>query len=164
MELPISFFLDYAWNPDNWTVDKMSNYSYIWAKQQFGEKYASEIADILDKYTKYNNRRKPELLSPNTYSLIDYQEAETIVLEYNLLLKRAKSIYQKLPNEYKDAFYQLVLFVLDCTKPIYAPITEIRVIITIIVNIKTVPFLYFASRILYLLLKLLISFSVLLLS
>ncbi|MFC7669511.1 glycosyl hydrolase 115 family protein [Hymenobacter humi] len=60
MELPISFFLDYAWNPDKIKADQVAAYTQRWAAQQFGPTYAGEIGDILAKYAKYNARRKPE--------------------------------------------------------------------------------------------------------
>lgn len=109
MEFPISFFLDYAWNPESMPLEKMIQYSQNWAEKQFGKKYSKEIGEILIKYTKYNSRRKPELLSPETYSLVNYREFETIVNDYNDLLKKAKKINDQIPSEYKDAYYQLVL-------------------------------------------------------
>ena len=109
MELPITFFLDYAWNPRNFPEDRMAHYTEDWAAKQFGPEYANEIAHLLDKYTKYNGRRKPELLDQKTYSLIHYNEAERIVKEYSELVELAESIYDKIDGEYRDAYYQLVL-------------------------------------------------------
>jgi hypothetical protein len=110
MELPISFFLDFAWDPDAWTADNLDDYHRLWAAQQFGEEQAGEIGEILALYTKYNARRHPEMLSPELYSLTNYREAETVVADYNALAARAKAIYATLSEEDKDAFYQLVLF------------------------------------------------------
>ncbi|HEX6430221.1 MAG TPA: glycosyl hydrolase 115 family protein, partial [Niastella sp.] len=110
MELPISFFLDYAWAPSKYTRDRSREYTIAWAKQQFGETYASRITPLLLRYTQYNSRRKPELLAPDTYSQVNYQEAEKVVRDYNKLVSHAERIDQLLPAEYKDAFYQLVLF------------------------------------------------------
>jgi hypothetical protein len=110
MELPTQFFLDYAWNLDKWPAKKLPEYIKLWAKQQFGEEYACEIADILSKYTKYNGRRKPESIDSLTYSLTDYREAERIVADYNEIAYKSEKIYKKLPSDYKDAYYQLVLF------------------------------------------------------
>ena len=110
MELPISFFLDYAWSPDSWPEERMEQYSYLWAKQQFGEFFTRDIADILLAYPSYNSRRKPELLSPETYSLVNFHEASTVMKAYNRLVHLSDSIYQAVPAEYKAAFYQLVLF------------------------------------------------------
>lgn len=109
MELPISFFLDYAWNPDEWPKERLPEYTQNWAAEQFGSEYAPEIARMLDLYTKYNGRRKPELLSPETYSLTDFREFERVVEDYNQLARESESLNGKLPSEQKDAFYQLVL-------------------------------------------------------
>lgn len=109
VELPISFFLDYAWNPDQWPKEQLSQYTRNWAAEQFGSEYAPEIARMLDLYTKYNGRRKPELLSPETYSLSNFQEFERVVEEYNQLAREAEALNEKIPSAQKDAFYQLVL-------------------------------------------------------
>ncbi|HEX5653984.1 MAG TPA: glycosyl hydrolase 115 family protein, partial [Chitinophagaceae bacterium] len=109
MEFPISFFLDYAWNPEKISADDLGKYSQQWAVEQFGRQYAREIAGILAKYGKYNSRRKPELLDANTYSLHNYNEFETVVKEFKTLLEKAEHINQQLPAEYRDAYFQLVL-------------------------------------------------------
>ncbi|MEX0720477.1 MAG: glycosyl hydrolase 115 family protein [Balneolaceae bacterium] len=110
MEYPISFFLNFAWAPDSMTIDKMNDYPQKWAKNQFGNQYAGKIGEILTTYTQYNSRRKPELLSPETYSLFNFNEAGRVVEDYNQLVKKAEGINNQIPEEYKDAYYQLVLF------------------------------------------------------
>jgi hypothetical protein len=109
MEFPIEFFLDYAWNPHAWPAERLDEYTRLWAAEQFGDEHAAAIADILAKYTRYNARRKPELLDPDTYSLANYREAETVVDDYNRLLDEAEHINAALPAEYRDAYFQLVL-------------------------------------------------------
>jgi hypothetical protein len=114
VELPISFFLDYAWNPSAIPADGVAAYTQRWASQQFGPKHAADIADILAKYAKYNGRRKPELLDANTYSLATGEWAR-VVAEYNALATRAEAINQKLPAAARDAYFELVLHpVLAC--------------------------------------------------
>ena len=110
MEFPIQFFLDYAWDPGQWPAERLPEYTRLWAEQQFGKEHAAEIAEIITAYTNFNSRRKPELLSPETYSLTYYHEAERVVSEYNKLAERARRLFDTLPAEQKDAFYQLVLF------------------------------------------------------
>ncbi|HEV8272634.1 MAG TPA: glycosyl hydrolase 115 family protein, partial [Chitinophagaceae bacterium] len=114
MEFPISFWLDYAWDPERIGADDLKSYTEKWAAGQFGNQYAKEIADIISKYSKYNGRRKPELLDANTYSLGNYDENGNgefgaIVEEYNHLLVTAEKINNGLSPEYRDAFFQLVL-------------------------------------------------------
>ncbi len=110
MELPISFFLDFAWNPEKLRSDDLPQYYTQWTAQQFGDEHAEEIGKILCLYTKYNARRTPEMLEPFTYNIINYREADRIVEEYKNLEDRAQKIYNALPEEYQSAFYQLVLF------------------------------------------------------
>ena len=109
MEFPITFFLDYAWAPDAIPATQLKQYTVDWCVKQFGADYASETADILDYYTKYNGRIKPELLNERTYSLVNYQEFENVVHDYKQLETRARHIYNLLPAPQKDAYYQLVM-------------------------------------------------------
>ncbi|HTQ26513.1 MAG TPA: glycosyl hydrolase 115 family protein, partial [Puia sp.] len=109
MEFPISFFLDYAWNPRRWNEDNLSAFYTNWCTNQFGEKYAKQIGHIIQQYTQFNARRKPELLSPETYSLENYQEADQVVSAWHQLLAEAEKINAALPDAYRDAFFELVL-------------------------------------------------------
>lgn len=108
MEFPISFFLDYAWSPGKWPAEKLDDYTRRWAAQQFGPAHAAEIAKMLTLYTKYNGRRKPELLDQNTYSITNYREFERIVADYNKLRDEARSLSKKIAPQYRDAYYELV--------------------------------------------------------
>jgi hypothetical protein len=109
MEFPIAFWFDYAWAPDRIKATDLQKYTEQWAAAQFGSKHAAEIADIISKYSKYNGRRKPELLDANTYSLTNYNEAARVTNDYNALLAKAEKINADMPAAYKDAYYQLVL-------------------------------------------------------
>jgi hypothetical protein len=110
MELPIDFFLNMAWKPKNWPKEKISEFTKLWAERQFGPQFAQEIAEILSKYTKYNGRRKPELLEPSTFSLVNYREADTVFADFQAVAAKAEEIYGKLPESQRDAFFELVLY------------------------------------------------------
>lgn len=110
MEFPTEFFLDYAWNPDYWNANNLGDYYSQWAKENFDGQFTNEIATILKLYTKYNSRRKPELLNATTYSLTHYNEAEKVLSDYKELAKKAQEINDQLQPEYKDAYYQLILY------------------------------------------------------
>jgi len=115
MDYPISFFLDLAWNPDGMTNESMDTYAEWWASKQFGPEFAEEIGNILTEYTRFNSRRKPELLEPGTYSLVHHREAERVVAEYNELVGKAENIMDRLPEEYHDAYYQLVMYPVEAS-------------------------------------------------
>jgi hypothetical protein len=109
MEFPISFFLDYAWNPEKIGADDLKKYTQQWATEQFGPANAYSIADMISLYSKYNGRRKPELLDANTYSVGNFYEAGSHTASYNALAAYAEQLYSKLQPEYRDAYFQLVL-------------------------------------------------------
>lgn len=119
MELPISFFLDYAWNPVSIGPDDIQAYTIEWNARQFGPAFAREIAAITASYLKINGRRKPELLDARTHSLENYNEAQRVTNEYQELLKRAEKINGALPENYKAAYYQLVLHPVQACANLY---------------------------------------------
>jgi hypothetical protein len=109
-EFPLEYFMNLAWDSDRWTNDNLDEFTRLWAEREFGPEYAGDIADIISKYTKFNGRRKPEMLAPDTYSLVNYSEAENVVADFKTIADRAQEIYDQLPAGRRDAFYELVLF------------------------------------------------------
>lgn len=110
MEFPISFFLDYAWDPENFNLSNLESYTINWVKKQFGNAHAVEIAALMQSYSTMVSRRKPELLGPETWSLNHFNEANRVLKEYKNLELQATAIEKKLSKSYKSAFYQLVLY------------------------------------------------------
>ncbi|UUL81209.1 glycosyl hydrolase 115 family protein [Sphingomonas qomolangmaensis] len=107
MELPTSFFLDMAWDPAAMTVDKMAGYHQAWATEQFGAAPAAAIASILDRTTRYLARQKPELWSPDSWSLTD-GTADRVLAEWAALDRDVAAVRPKVAPGASDAFYQLV--------------------------------------------------------
>ena len=120
MEFPISFFLDFAWNPDAIPAEGLMDYTEDWAGEQFGTRYAAEIGYLIDQYSKFAGRVKPELLHAGTYSLVNYAEWQRVLAEYRSLLSRAERLQPVLDNEAQDAFYQLVLHPIQAMCNLYA--------------------------------------------
>ena len=110
MEFPIEFFMTYAWNPEKWPYENLKEYTRLWAEREFGEQYSAEIANLISGYTKYNNCVKPEYLSKDTFSLVNYNEAESVSKKWQNLINKAENIYSQLPEEKKASFFQLVLW------------------------------------------------------
>ncbi|QXU42229.1 glycosyl hydrolase 115 family protein [Pedobacter sp. D749] len=118
MEIPIEFFLRMAWNPKAMSREKLSGFLLQWATREFGSGQAKEIADLVRLYSKYTTRRKPELLAPETFSLINFSEAQRVAMEWSALSDRAEQVNNKLPQQYKDAFYQLVRYPIQAMKTV----------------------------------------------
>ncbi|KAG6914160.1 hypothetical protein DXG01_002012, partial [Tephrocybe rancida] len=81
-----------------------------WAQREFGvsSAVAETVVDIVGKLSRFNSRRKPELLNATTYSLINYREAETTLADWATIKAASTKIYNSLSSSYKPAFFQLV--------------------------------------------------------
>ena len=75
-ELSTEFFLTYGWNTSRWNHANLDTFVQGWAQRDFSidENDAALVAEIMGNLTRWNARRKPELLNGTTYSLIDYRE------------------------------------------------------------------------------------------
>src|SRR5690606_13351064 len=60
MEVPIDFFLNYAWNPARWPANSTDAFHRAWAEREFGQAHAREVAALVAGYTRLNGLRKPE--------------------------------------------------------------------------------------------------------
>ena len=107
-EMPISAFLDQAWDPDAADLEWVKQYPARWAAEQFGTAHAAEIASIITDYTRINARRKPELIDADTWSLVHDREAERVLAEWDALAGRTRALAAKIPAHQRDAWYQLV--------------------------------------------------------
>ncbi|MGA9474673.1 MAG: glycosyl hydrolase 115 family protein, partial [Terriglobales bacterium] len=110
MEFPTEFFLSMAWNPHRWPKEKLTEYTRLWAEREFGPQSAAAIAGIVSSYTKLNGARKPELLDASTFGLVDYQEADRVLGEWQSITSDAEKIYTSLPENMRDAFFELVFY------------------------------------------------------
>ncbi len=141
-ELPLDFFLDYAWNPDLIGVEDIPAWEEKWAGRQFGPTYAKEIAEVLSDYGKLQSDRKPELtnrkitLNPDAditadpgnaviyedgtpFSLTNYREMERVVAQWQALARKAEKIKSALPEAFQDAYYQLVYYQVKASALMY---------------------------------------------
>ena len=108
MELPIEFFLRMAWNPSAIRKENIAGWTRRWAAREFGPEHAAEIADLVSSYAKYNAWRKPELLAPETFSFVNYGEADRVEAAWSDLETRALRLRDRIPEARRDAYFQLV--------------------------------------------------------
>lgn len=118
MEYPITLFLDMAWNPKRYTADNLLEHPRGFCARQFGEEQADEAARILNLYSKYNGRVTPEMLDCHTYN-IETGEWKQVADEYRKLEADALRQYLSLPQEYHDAYKQLILFPVQAMANLY---------------------------------------------
>jgi len=109
-EIPIDFIMKYAWNPESISEEKTFDYLKNWAEKNFKKEYSNEIAEIVSNYPKYNLWRKPEVQGTKIFSIVNHHEADNVLKKWNDLVDKAEIIKNKIPEEYQDAFYQLVYY------------------------------------------------------
>ncbi|WP_049564842.1 glycosyl hydrolase 115 family protein [Streptomyces sp. SBT349] len=142
-EMPLQFFLDYAWDPERWTLDQLGEWERRYAEENFGPSHAEAIAEVLHTYGILQARRKPELLNRRItldpekdlatdptavvyddrmtpYSLTDYREIERVTAEWEQLDAEAQRIGDALDPAYADSYYQLVQYQVEATANLYA--------------------------------------------
>ena len=118
MEYPISLFLNMAWNPTRFTVDNLLDHPLQFCAQQFGADQAAEAMRILNLYCKYNGRVTAEMLDSKTYN-VESGEWKTVSDDYLKLELDATRQYHTLPEAYKAAYEQLILFPVQAMANLY---------------------------------------------
>ncbi|KAF9883989.1 hypothetical protein FE257_002430 [Aspergillus nanangensis] len=109
LELPLNHYFDLAYDfPRMSSPDSTLDWLKLWAAREFGVS-ANAVADIMNRYGMYAARRKYELLSPQTFSLINYNEADKVLKEWEQLVKDAQKVYNSLSPAARPAFFELVL-------------------------------------------------------
>ena len=118
MEYPITFFMDFAWNPKRYDASNLLEHPRKFCAQQFGESQADEAARILNLYSQYAGRVTAEMLDASTYN-IETGEFKQVCDEFVRLEAEALRQYLSLPENARDAYRQLLLFPIQALSKIY---------------------------------------------
>jgi glycosyl hydrolase family 115 (putative glucuronidase)/glycosyl hydrolase family 115 len=131
-ELPLQFFLDYAWKPI--PLKDVPKWEQRYAVENFPGRQSDEIADILHDYGVLQARRKPELLNRRItganstiayndqmtpFYLENYREMDRVTDDWQRLAARSARVAQTLPESYQDAYFQLVGYATSATANMY---------------------------------------------
>ncbi|MBS2210678.1 glycosyl hydrolase 115 family protein [Carboxylicivirga mesophila] len=111
-EKELTFAMQMAWDINRWTPNNAYLFMEEWAENTFGKETAKDIAAVMADYYRLAEAGKPE----HCYRL-DYspEELDQRIEAYRNLAERAGRINDKLPEDLKAAFYQLVEYpVLGC--------------------------------------------------
>lgn len=115
-EIGIEFFMQMAYDAGRWNVKNQDQFLKSWARREFGARFSTDIADIMDKYYRLGFARKPEHLqwylpkeTPRRSDLSEDEISFRLQDYYNLRL-RAEAIGALIAPAKKDAYYELVLY------------------------------------------------------
>lgn len=113
MEYPIQLFMDMAWDPESaeFATDStgLLRHTLDFCNSLFGEAEGPEAARLLNLCCKLNGRSTAEMLDSKTYSL-QTGEWSRVTGEYDRMEIDALRQYANLPAEYRDAYFELILF------------------------------------------------------
>lgn len=135
-EAPTQFFLDYAWDPAAIPADGVAGWTRRYAAQNFGERAAPAVAEVLHEYGGLQARRKPEATNRRytrgtsgaittddamtPYSIEHYGELDRVTAEWAALAAKAEAAGRALPAADRDAYHQLVGYAVRATANLYA--------------------------------------------
>ncbi|KAF2469103.1 uncharacterized protein BDR25DRAFT_343900 [Lindgomyces ingoldianus] len=108
-EIPLSHWFDLAYDIDLWDEKSAPKWLEMWASRTFDSKVAKDVAAVMDKYSYLAAMRKFELIEPNSFSVLNYEEADKILAQWTTLAKSAQAVYDKLPAAQQPAFFEMIL-------------------------------------------------------
>lgn len=120
-ERSMEFFLDLAWHADRTDLDAPTRFIRETAVRDFGAAHAAAVADILARLQAINFARKTEHLqwhlSKTPYLPTALNEAEIVARLQTCadLLRDSDALAASLPDEYRDAYFQLVAYPVGIT-------------------------------------------------
>ncbi len=114
-ELPLSYFLDLAYNFDKWgttAVNKTFDYTVeFFKKLGFEDEVALASAKALTACVDINGKRRCEPLTAETYHPVHENEAARMLKDIQTLTDRVEGLYSKVKGTaLEECFYQLVYY------------------------------------------------------
>ncbi len=119
-EYNMELFLDMAWDISSVNENTIADHMQDWAKREFGEENASVISSLMDEYYHLAFLRRPEFMGwsrtePTTKTYLSKfstkangNELQRRLDRYDAIVNSVDAIKLKLPDNKKDAFYELV--------------------------------------------------------
>ncbi|CAG9952803.1 unnamed protein product [Clonostachys rosea f. rosea IK726] len=110
MEVPLSFAMMKAWNTHALTPSQLPVFFDAFIDNTFSLSAADskECSQLLFEYDQLMGLGKHECIEDDTFSVIYYDEADTVLRRWSDLLGRSTLIYEKVPTDLKPAIYQLI--------------------------------------------------------
>jgi hypothetical protein len=120
-EINIEYFMQMAWDISEWDHQNSGQFLTRWATREFGSEHAPAIADIMNRHYELGYARRPESMvmwngrenrvNWQWFSTDQYDDEAQIRLDtYQQLINQVDGIYEALPAESKDAFFEMVVY------------------------------------------------------
>ncbi|KAF2755146.1 hypothetical protein EJ05DRAFT_503454 [Pseudovirgaria hyperparasitica] len=110
LEIPISHFFDLAYDIEQYrTPESTSWWTEQWAAREFGSELAADVAQVIMTYSNLAGKRKYESMDSSIYSIINYDEANTVIRQWQDLSAEAQDLSDRLDVEARPAYFEMIL-------------------------------------------------------
>jgi len=117
-EYDLEFFMDLAWDINSIKPDGIHEHLTTWASREFNDAVANDVSNVMSEYYRLAMLRKPEFMGwsqtePTTQikpSEFTAEEAKRRVQLYDQLVEKVNKLSASIPQERKDAWFQLVVY------------------------------------------------------
>ncbi|KAH8597581.1 hypothetical protein B0O99DRAFT_684893 [Bisporella sp. PMI_857] len=110
MEVPLSLAMALAWDINSVQADSFLQFFETLAEREFGDEVAGPVAAAWHEYERLTSLRRHEHIEADSYSVLHYNEANTILSRWEALLSSVEDLYStKISESSKPAFFQLLL-------------------------------------------------------
>ncbi|UJF31747.1 glycosyl hydrolase 115 family protein [Paenibacillus hexagrammi] len=109
LEGEMDFFIKYGWDVHKYE-NNPNQFLHDWVSSQYGRQYADEVTDIVNTYYQLTSNRRLEHMKVDVFDQLHYgDEASKRMLKYQGIFDRANAVYNSLPEQMRDGFYEQVL-------------------------------------------------------
>ncbi|MEO8253691.1 MAG: glycosyl hydrolase 115 family protein, partial [Flavobacterium sp.] len=117
-EYDLEFFLNMAWDINSIQSDGIKQHLKNWAGREFNNAIANEVSIVMNEYYRLAMLRKPEFMGwsqterttqikPSEFTT---EETKRRIQLYDQLVKKVDNLSKSIPEERKDAWFQLVVY------------------------------------------------------
>ncbi|HJC22489.1 MAG TPA: glycosyl hydrolase 115 family protein [Candidatus Eisenbergiella merdavium] len=118
LELDLEFFLRYAWSAGRECREAKEAQVFVeeWINRNFSGKKGKRAAEVYGRFAQLNNVCKPEHLKAARFSQTSYgNEAARRLEELGKLVREGERIWEELPEQEREAFFELFLMKLQAS-------------------------------------------------
>jgi hypothetical protein len=126
MEVPLSFFMEQAWDPEGMTRFRLLDWHDIWANRIFGRKQAPTPGQVLEESELLAAIRKPELIDASSFPLgegvgeeLDGGEFGELARRWSQLGENAGQVRSRLSAGQHAAYFQLIEYRILALRNLY---------------------------------------------
>ena len=106
-EAELEFFMELAWDVEEWTPAKAWLFARWWSARTFGEEYADRLAEIRLEHYRLAAQAKPETVREVTFTT---EEKIRRLSDYSALVSKVYALEGSIPERLRDAYFQLITY------------------------------------------------------